>query len=53
MQEHDRCLESVPQDAISKCGHLDCHDIRTCAILAGAVGTGTISKNATGRHVAV
>jgi pentatricopeptide repeat protein len=28
--EHGRCLECVQQDAISKCGNLDCHTWRMC-----------------------
>jgi hypothetical protein len=42
-----RCLESVQQDAISKCGHLECYGIGTCEMWARAEGTGTISTNAT------
>ncbi len=30
MWEHWWCMESVQQDAISTCGHLECHHIRTC-----------------------
>jgi hypothetical protein len=49
MWEHGRCLESVQQDAILRCGHLDKHDIGTCVMWAGSEGAGTISTNATGR----
>jgi hypothetical protein len=42
------CLESVQNDVISRCGHLDHHDVRTCEMWAMAEGTGTISTNATG-----
>jgi hypothetical protein len=47
MQEHGGCLESVQQDAISRCGYLDLHDIGTCAMRPRAEGTGTIPTNAT------
>jgi pentatricopeptide repeat protein len=30
MWEHGGCLESVQQDAILRCGHLDSHDIGAC-----------------------
>ncbi len=42
------CLESIQKDAISRCGHLDHHDVGTCEMWAMAEGTGTISTNATG-----
>ncbi len=35
MWEHGGCLESVQQDAISKCGHLECHTWRMCRAWAG------------------
>ncbi len=49
MWEHWGCWESVQQDAISKCGYLDHHDIGTCQMPARAKGTVTISTNAIGR----
>jgi hypothetical protein len=42
------CLESVQKDVISRCGHLDHHDVGTCEMWAMAEGTGTILTNATG-----
>jgi pentatricopeptide repeat protein len=42
---------SVQQDAISKCGHLEHHDIGTCEMWARAEGTWTISTDGTGRCV--
>jgi pentatricopeptide repeat protein len=38
-------LESVQQDAISKCGHLECNDIGTCETQARPEGAATISTN--------
>jgi hypothetical protein len=46
------CLESVRQDAILRCGHLECHDIGTCESQVRAKGTGTILTNAAGRCAA-
>ncbi|CAM6063031.1 unnamed protein product [Sphagnum tenellum] len=43
MWEHRGCLESVQQDAISRCGHLECHTWRMChawACHAGLVDEG-------------
>ncbi len=48
MWEHGGCLECVQQDAISKCGYLDRHDIGTGAMWPRAEGTRTISRNETG-----
>jgi hypothetical protein len=45
------CLESDQQDTISKCGHLDCHDIGTCEMQAKVESNGIIFTNATGRYV--
>jgi len=36
MWEHRGCLESVQQDAILRCGHLECHDIGTHEMWAKA-----------------
>ncbi len=30
MWEHGGCSECIQQDAVSRCGYLDCHDIWTC-----------------------
>ncbi len=38
-------MENVQQNAISKCGHLDNHDIGTCTKI-GVEGMRTISTNA-------
>ncbi len=38
IREHWGCLESLQQDAILKCGHMDRHDIGTCAMQARAEG---------------
>ncbi len=35
---------------MSRCGHLDHHDIQTCEMRSRAEGTRTISANATGRR---
>ncbi len=43
--------QSVQQDAVSRCGHLECHGIGTCEMQPRAEGTGTIWTNATGRCV--
>ncbi len=44
-----RMLREVQQDAVSKCGHLECHGpIWTSEMPARAEGTGTILTNATG-----
>jgi pentatricopeptide repeat protein len=40
--------QSVQQDAISKCGHLERHHIGTCEMQAREEGPGTISTNAIG-----
>jgi hypothetical protein len=40
--------QSVQQDAISKCGHLERHHIGTCEMQAREGGPGTISTNAIG-----
>jgi hypothetical protein len=40
-------LESVQQDAILTCGHLNRHDIRMCEMQRKAEGTGTILTYAT------
>jgi len=45
--EHPGCLDNVQQDAISKCGHLECHGIGPCKMWAMVEGTITISTNAT------
>ncbi len=37
-------MESVQQDAISKCGHLEHHDIGACEMWARAEGTWTIQQ---------
>jgi hypothetical protein len=42
-------LENVQQVSISKCGHLDCHDIGTYGMGARAEGSGTTSTKATGK----
>jgi hypothetical protein len=42
-------LESVQQVVISKCGHLDCHDIGTYEMGARAEGSGTTSTKAAGK----
>jgi hypothetical protein len=46
-----KMLEHVQQDAILRCGHLDCHDSGTHEMWARAKGTRTILTNATGRCV--
>jgi hypothetical protein len=40
--------QSVQQDAVSRCSHLECHGIGTCEMQPRAEGTGTIWTNATG-----
>jgi hypothetical protein len=52
MWEHGRCLESVLQDAISRCGHLDSHNIGICEMWARPESIGTLQMNATGRCAA-
>jgi len=42
------CLESIQKDVISRCGHLDHHDVGTCEMWVMAEGTGTILTNVTG-----
>ncbi len=46
----DACRRSVPQYAISRCGHLECHGIGACEMWARAEDTGFISTNETGRY---
>ncbi|CAM6013232.1 unnamed protein product [Sphagnum balticum] len=41
MWEHGGCLESVQQDAISRCGHLECHTWRMCHAWACHAGLET------------
>ncbi len=52
MWEHQQCWECLQQDAISKCGHLECHVMGTWELQARVEGTGTISTNATGQWAA-
>jgi len=49
MWEHWRCLDSFQQDAILRCGLLECHGIGTCKMRVRVEGTGAISRNATGQ----
>jgi hypothetical protein len=43
----DAC--SVKKNTISRCGHLEGHDIGTCEMQSRAQGIGTISTNEIGR----
>ncbi len=38
-------MDSVQENAILRCGHLECCDIGTCEMQARAEGLGTISTN--------